>query len=845
VLLKKPDGTFQYRTRNTVDPPGINGQAVYNGTAGIDRILGGNDNDTFWGGAGNDIIDGQGGDDIPLGGDGNDIITDLDGADVLKGGPGNDALDGGPGDDIILGGDGADFSNGGSFDNETFGGEGNDYMNLGQGADAGFGDGGDDWMQGGSGQDLIQGDHAAPFFDDPAESKPGNDVMVGQVGENDYDAEGGDDLMAQNSAVDRNAGAGGFDWAFHQYDTVGGNDDLEINQQLVGVPIQIVVNRDRWQETEADSGSPFNDVIKGDDVVPRTQGGAGFSGCDALDATGVARISGLAALLPPLTGDAADVAALSASGSCPLSGPVWGDGNILLGGGGGDTIEGRGGDDIIDGDKALHARISVRTDPANAATEIGSTDLMEHPATTGDFGPGTTGMNLQQAVFAGKVDPGNVVIVREIVSEPVTAGALDSAVFSGPRADYDITPNLNPTKMTIAHARGAATDGTDIVTNVERLVFSDQTITLTPVAALSPNRTFAARQINTTASAAQTVTLSNTGNSSLAIASIALTGTNPGDFAISANACGTTLAAGASCNISVTFRPTAAGARSAILRATDNSNGVPGSTQDVTLSGTGTVGAPPNNPPVGRPTINDTTPQVLQTLSASTVGISDLDGLGTLRFQWAQTAITGTGAFTNINGATGSTFTVPIAGIGRRYHVTVSYTDGAGHAESVVSLDTARTTLLPNTTGLAAAAPAVVAPAAVPLGQALAPRPLPVPSLRSSAVSVSASTASPLTVAANVPPGATTVKISVFRLNKVEKRASASEKRAAKLHVATVFRNTSKAKRYVFRLTEKPLRRLKPGRYLVEVRVGTSPKALGPATHRTITVRRGRTTIAR
>ena len=65
------------------------------------------------------------------------------------------------------------------------------------------------------------------------------------------------------------------------------------------------------------------------------------------------------------------------------------------------------------------------------------------------------------------------------------------------------------------------------------------------------------------------------------------------------------------------------------------------------------------------------------------------------------------------------------------------------------------------------------------------------------------------------------------------------------MRVATVYRNISTAKRYVFRLTEKPLRKLKPGRYLVEVRVGTSPRTLGPASSRIITVRRGRTTIAR
>jgi hypothetical protein len=83
------------------------------------------------------------------------------------------------------------------------------------------------------------------------------------------------------------------------------------------------------------------------------------------------------------------VATLSATGTCPLSGPVWGDGNILLGGGGSDVLEGRGGDEIIDGDKALFVRISVRTDPNDPATEIGTTDLMEGQARAGGtFGPG-------------------------------------------------------------------------------------------------------------------------------------------------------------------------------------------------------------------------------------------------------------------------------------------------------------------------------------------------------------------------------------------------------------------------------------------------------------------------
>jgi Ca2+-binding RTX toxin-like protein len=482
LLLRKPDGTIQYQEKNTVDPSGINGQSVYNGTANADRVAGGNDNDTIWGNAGNDVIEGQGGDDVVLGGDGNDRITDLSGADVLKGGPGNDYVNAGIGNDIVLGGDGQDFTNGGANDNETFAGPGNDFIRAGDGADAVFGDGGDDWIEGGSGQDLLQGDHGAPFFDDPAQTKPGNDIMVGQVGENDYDAEGGDDIMAANAAIDRFAGAAGFDWANHQYDTVGANDDMNINQNLGGVPLQLVVNRDRWQETEANSGSAFDDVIKGDDRVPNTVGGAGFSGCDVLDQAGIDRIAGLGAILPAPSTPLEPIAAASAMGACPLTGPVWGDGNILLGGLGSDKIEGRGADDVIDGDRYLQVRISVRTNPADPATEIGSTDLMEHTYQAGN--PHT----LEADVAAGVIDPGNLVAVREIITPTAaqTAGNIDTAVFSGPQANYTVTTTggdgtLGSAGSTTTVTDNVGTDGVDTLRNIEVLSFSDTVVTNAPV----------------------------------------------------------------------------------------------------------------------------------------------------------------------------------------------------------------------------------------------------------------------------------------------------------------------------------------------------------------------------
>jgi hypothetical protein len=92
-------------------------------------------------------------------------------------------------------------------------------------------------------------------------------------------------------------------------------------------------------------------------------------------------------------------------------------------------------------------------------------------------------------------------------------------------------------------------------------------------------------------SGAQTLTLQNVGTAVLNIASI----TASGDFA-QTNACGSTLAATASCTISVTFTPTATGVRSGSVSVVSNA---PGSPHSSSLGGTGTAIGPP--PPPGTP----------------------------------------------------------------------------------------------------------------------------------------------------------------------------------------------------------------------------------------------------
>ncbi len=73
--------------------------------------------------------------------------------------------------------------------------------------------------------------------------------------------------------------------------------------------------------------------------------------------------------------------------------------------------------------------------------------------------------------------------------------------------------------------------------------------------------------------------MSNTGSTEVTISSIAISG----DFA-QTSTCGSSVAAGANCAVSVTFTPTAAGSRTGMLTITDNA---PGSPHLVALAGTG------------------------------------------------------------------------------------------------------------------------------------------------------------------------------------------------------------------------------------------------------------------
>jgi hypothetical protein len=112
-----------------------------------------------------------------------------------------------------------------------------------------------------------------------------------------------------------------------------------------------------------------------------------------------------------------------------------------------------------------------------------------------------------------------------------------------------------------------------------------------PAVTFSPTSlTFAAQAIGTT-SAPQSIAVTNTGNASLFISSAATRGANPLDFTQVNDGCsGLTLPAGTNCSVSITFSPTASGARSGTFILTDNAANSP---QSVPLTGTGIGQNPP------------------------------------------------------------------------------------------------------------------------------------------------------------------------------------------------------------------------------------------------------------
>ena len=141
----------------------------------------------------------------------------------------------------------------------------------------------------------------------------------------------------------------------------------------------------------------------------------------------------------------------------------------------------------------------------------------------------------------------------------------------------------------------------------------------------SPTSVSFGNQTDGTTSAAQTVTISNTGSAAASISSISAAS----PFS-ETNTCGSSLAAGGSCTASVTFSPSSAGSASGSLTVGSNATD---SSLTVALSGTGTalatatLTASPTSVAFGNQTVNTTSAATTVTISNSGNAAASVSGI--------------------------------------------------------------------------------------------------------------------------------------------------------------------------------------------------------------------------
>lgn len=191
-------------------------------------------------------------------------------------------------------------------------------------------------------------------------------------------------------------------------------------------------------------------------------------------------------------------------------------------------------------------------------------------------------------VLIGTTSPSKTVTLRNIGTSTLDIFSIETAGEFGqsntctgslaPGARCVIDVSFTPTVKGSETSQLLVSDSTPDSPQIVSLSGAGTYVELTPA-----NLGFGNQPVGTT-SAPQNVTLTNTSSLALSIAGISLKGTNAGDFA-ETNTCGTSVAAGNTCTITVTFTPTAKGARSASVSVSDNGGASP---QKVALTGSGT-----------------------------------------------------------------------------------------------------------------------------------------------------------------------------------------------------------------------------------------------------------------
>ena len=351
-----------------------------------------------------------------------------------------------------------------------------------------------------------------------------------------------------------------------------------------------------------------------------------------------------------------------------------------------------------------------------------ATLTVTHTASTSPQSLALSGTGVAQVTLStGSLNFGTVAIgtVSTAKSVTLTNHKNTPLAFSSisPGGDFSIATNTCGASI-VAGATctiNVTFSPTAIGSRAGALTFNDnasntpQTVSLTgtgssPVTISSTSLTFSSRTVGTTSSA-QTVTLTNHLNTTLAVSPVITSG----DFAAASNTCGSSVGAGLTCKVGVTFTPRVVGARLGTLTIPYSAYGSP---TLVSLSGSGnasgltSIAVTPANPSISLGAADqfvatgnftgsgsqDLTTSVAWNSSAPGIAtISNAPGTQGMATSVAQGASTITATLNSISGSTNLTVappplvsiavnpssgTVPV-GRAMQFHATGTYADNS------------------------------------------------------------------------------------------------------------------------------------------------------------------------
>jgi Ca2+-binding RTX toxin-like protein len=489
VTLSKNDVLHpKYVWTNNNDAPNANLLGANESALGGDDLMNGSGiSNVFNGNEGNDTIKGEGGNDFLYGDQGNDS---------LLGGEGNDEINGGADDDIIEGGVGSDSLNGG-IGNDTL-----SYASSAAGVTVNLQA---DTVSGGD----AQGDSIAAF--DNVIGSANADHITGNLSNNTLSGGAGNDTLAGfGGASDRLNGGDGYDraefaenWDFYTATYDANTQEYTITEKASG-------NKTVTHSVEEFG---FKDGTKiGSGVLPViTNPPTGFAWTTGNDNNGTTVLGLLENALAgndTMNGSAIAQELNGGDGDDKIYGEAGND--TLKGDAGNDTIEGGAGADNLNGGAGIDTvtyitsttavNIDLVTNIASGGDAQGDTlsgfenvngsnlnDTIKVAAGGWAFGndgndhlsgidKNALGSNLATLLVGGNGD--DTFVGGGNTGYHFDGGAgFDTAIFDNNKDDYTITYIASSNTYTVNdNFTGKITTTTD----VEKFIFKDQTISVTP-----------------------------------------------------------------------------------------------------------------------------------------------------------------------------------------------------------------------------------------------------------------------------------------------------------------------------------------------------------------------------